>query len=110
MGETIRHLSVHDLRTVEVRRGEHGLTVRETTCGESTRAVFDSECYTRCVEVPLQGEYVLARFMGVAPKDLAEELESYLYREGSQFTDILDLLDMRGIPYRLGFGGEKELP
>ena len=98
-GDIPGKLPEHDLRMVEVKQGEFGLLAKETTYGQTTRLVFDCSQRTHSVELDPSGMYELARLMGVGVFELPETLEGYLYEQDTQLTDVMDMLDLRKIPY-----------
>lgn len=91
-----------DQRVVALGRGPQGTCVLYGTRGEQTRDAFGSAWRVSCVRMDDEGEKGLLRVIGggsVGYAGLASGLAAYFSHGGAEFSDLLDLMDARGIRY-----------
>ena len=97
-----------DRRVVAFERRVSDVLVFYGTAGMRTSEAFGSEWRVSCARLGEEHEASLARVLqngGVSR--LVDALGVYFSQEGVEFSDLLDLMDARGIPYAYACADER---
>lgn len=97
-----------DRRVVALERRASDVLVFYGTAGMRTGEAFGSEWRVSCARLGEEHVASLARALqNGADSCLVDALGAYFSQEGVEFSDLLDLMDSRGIPYGYACADER---
>ena len=88
---------------------EGGLLLIERTDGELTYEVFGTCSQTRVVRIGSEHMAALCSALGAEHASLDVAMREFFYDAEVFLSDLLDLLDARGVPYRFACTGMSDI-
>lgn len=89
--------------------GALGLVVEERTAGETTRAIYDAARHVHRVRVARDDLADLVHGIGGRDATSADEALGGFFGEGPYLSDLMDEMDVQGIPYAYVSEGERSV-